>query len=112
MRTQVKSVVMASRTPMEYAVSKAKSAGAEHLKPELEKEKIKDMVQSLVKQAVQKQLKEQQEYYRSRPSQAARQMEQIFGASSLEKALAPAISMRVYGQIEESIRRERIRKGR
>lgn len=66
----------------------------------------------MAREAVQRQMKEQQEYYRSRPSLAARQMEQIFGAGSMERALAPAISVQVYEQLEDRIRREWIRKGR
>lgn len=113
MKTQVKSVVTAPRIHMEYAVSKSGKAKAEQqTSPEREKEKLKEMVRVLVKEAVQKQLKEQQDYYKSRPSLAARQIEQIFGAGNMERMLTPAVSRVVYEQIEDHIRHEWIRKGR
>ena len=70
------------------------------------------MIAPLVKEAVKKQMKEQQEYYRSRPSLAAKQVEQVFGAGNLERALTPAVYLRVYERIEDRLRREAVRKGR
>ena len=113
MRTQVRRVVSAAQLPLEYAIPKAQSTESRQ-RPEAgrEKEKIKEMLIPLVKAAVQRELREQQDYYKSRPSLAARQMEQIFGAGSVERALAPMISLQVYGQLEDRIRHEWIRKGR
>lgn len=76
-----------------------------------EREKMKEMLLRFVKEAVKKQLKEEREYYKSRPSLAARQAESIFGAGNLENLVARGVVGRVYGQIEERIRREWIRKG-
>lgn len=113
MKTQIQSVVFAAQIPLEYALPKGQSAGS-RLRPEpgREREKIREMLIPLVKETVQRQLKEQQDYYRSRPSLAARQMEQIFGAGSMERALTPVISLQVYEQLEDRIRHEWIRKGR
>lgn len=113
MRTQVKRVCTAPRMHMEYALAKSGNGKAEQqTSPEREKEKLREMVRGLVKEAVQKQLKEQQDYYKSRPSLAARQMEQMFGTGNLERMLTSAVSVRVYEQIEDHIRHEWIRKGR
>lgn len=76
-----------------------------------EREKMKEMLLPFVKEAVKKQLKEEREYYKSRPSLAAKQAENIFGAGNLENAMARGVAGRVYGQIEERLRREWIRKG-
>ncbi len=113
MRTQVKRVCTSSRMHLEYALAKSGNGKAEQqTSPEREKEKLREMVRVLVKEAVQKQLKEQQDYYKSRPSLAVRQMEQMFGTGNLERMLTSAVSMRVYEQIEDHIRHEWIRKGR
>lgn len=112
MRTQVKAVTPAPHVPMEYALSKSgRTAGG---RPEAgrEKEKISSLLASLVKQEVKKQLKEQQDYYKSRPSFAAKQMEQMFGQGSFERVLLPAVSRQVYEQLEDRIRLEWLRKGR
>lgn len=113
MKTHVKGVAAAPHMNMVYASPRREKNGAGH-QPDFgrEREQIKEMLVPLVKEAVQRQLKEQQDYYRSRPSLAARQLEQVFGAANIEKALTPAVSLRVYERIEERIRHEWIRKGR
>lgn len=113
MRLYVKEVVAAPRVNMEYAFPGGQKAGAGQ-PPDTarDRDKIRELLIPLVKEAVQKQLREQQDYYRSRPSLAAKQVEQIFGAANMEKALTPAVSLRVYEKIEERLRHERIRKGR
>ncbi|MCM1539761.1 MAG: hypothetical protein NC121_00690 [Blautia sp.] len=113
MKTYIKRAVAGPPVNMEYASPKgAKPAGGQQPDPARERERIREMLTPLVKEAVQRQMKEQQEYYRSRPSLAARQMEQIFGAGNVERALTPAVSLRVYEKIEDRLRHERIRKGR
>lgn len=113
MKRHVMGVASALPVTREYAVPKGgKASGGQIPDYAREKERIREMAASLVKEALQKQMKEQQEYYRSRPSLAARQMEQIFGAGNMEKALTPSLSLRVYEKIEDRIRCERIRKGR
>lgn len=113
MKIHMKGVAAAPRVDMEYALPKSgRPEPGEPPDTGRERERIREMLLPLVKEAVQKQLREQQDYYRSRPSLAAKQLEQVFGAGNLEKALAPAVSLRVYERIEERIRQERIRKGR
>ncbi len=77
-----------------------------------EREKMKGMLLPIVKEMIKKQLKEEQEYYRSRPSMAAKQLENTFGRGALENMLIPSVSLQVYERLEESIRREWVRKGR
>lgn len=77
-----------------------------------EREKMKGMLLPLVKEMVKKQLKEEQEYYRSRPTMAAKQLENTFGKGTLENIFIPSVTLQVYEQLEENIRREWIRKGR
>ena len=111
MRTQVKKAVCAGQETMEYALlgrRRTESSGPQ----EPGRERLKELLLPMVREAVQKQLKEQQDYYRSRPSLALRQAEQIFGAGNVESAIAPAVSRQVYEQLEERICRERLRKGR
>lgn len=111
MRTQVKKAVCAGQETMEYALlgrRRTESSGPQ----EPGRERLKELLLPMVREAVQKQLKEQQDYYRSRPSLALRQAEQIFGAGTVERAIAPAVSRQVYEQLEERICRERLRKGR
>ena len=113
MKTCVSGVVSASPVEMEYAIRRSAERGnGQQPDPARERERIRDMIAPLVKEAVRKQMKEQQEYYRSRPSLAAKQMEQVFGAGNLERALTPAVSLRVYEKLEDRLRRESIRKGR
>lgn len=111
MRTQVKKAVCAGQETMEYALlgrRRTESSGPQ----EPGRERLKELLLPMVREAVQNQLKEQQDYYRSRPSLALRQAEQIFGAGNVERAIAPAVSRQVYEQLEERICRERLRKGR
>lgn len=113
MKTCVLDVVVGPHENMEYATRR--SAGTESRRqpdPARERDRIRDMIVPLVKEAVQKQMKEQQEYYRSRPSLAAKQIEQVFGAGNMARALTPAVSLRVYEKIEDRLRRESVRKGR
>ncbi|MCM1064957.1 MAG: hypothetical protein NC420_10900 [Eubacterium sp.] len=113
MKTYIKRVAIGPPMNMEYASPKGvRAAGGQQPDPAREKERIREMLTPLVKEAVQRQMKEQQEYYRSRPSLAAKQMEQVFGAGNMERALTPAVSLRVYEKIEDRLRHEMIRKGR
>lgn len=78
MRTQVKKAVCAGQETMEYALlgrRRTESSGPQ----EPGRERLKELLLPMVREAVQKQLKEQQDYYRSRPSLALRQAEQISG---------------------------------
>lgn len=113
MKTSVLRVVPGPHVNMEYAARRSAGPGSGR-QPDvaLERERIREMIAPLVKEAVKKQMKEQQEYYRSRPSLAAKQVEQVFGAGNLERALTPAVSLRVYERIEDRLRREAVRKGR
>lgn len=113
MKTLVKGVNYAQGICFEYAVSKSRRTEiGEQPYSNREREKIKEMLVPVVKDMVQKQLKEQQEYYKARPSQAAKHIQQFFGAGNIEKTLAPTVSVWVYEQIEERLRFEWVRKGR
>lgn len=113
MKTQVKGVNYASGICFEYALSKSRRPEMrEHPFSGREREKMKEMMLPVMKDMLLRQLKELQEYYRSRPSQAAKYIEQIFGTGNIEKNLTPTVSLHVYEQIEERLRFERIRKGR
>lgn len=112
MKTQVQPVKLSMGPRLEYALPRGRgSEGRGRQEPGIDRGKLREMLTAMAREAVQRQMKEQQEYYRSRPSLAARQMEQIFGAGSMERALTPAISIQVYEQLEDRIRREWIRKG-
>ena len=73
---------------------------------------MKTMLLPFVKETIKRQLKEEQEYYRSRPSRAAKQLENTLGRGTLENMLIPSVALQVYERLEESVRREWVRKGR
>lgn len=77
-----------------------------------EREKLKESLIPFVRESVQKLLREERAYYRSRPSMAAKYMEQVFGVDHMENALVPGIALRVYERVEERMRLESVRKGR
>lgn len=77
-----------------------------------EREKLKEQIIPFIKETVKKQLKEEREYYKSRPSLAARQLETVLGTAGAEKAFVPIVTDRVYERIERQLRLERLRKGR
>lgn len=113
MKTTVLRVVPGPHVKMEYATRRSAEPGSgQQPDPARERDRIREMIPPLVKEAVKKQMKEQQEYYRSRPSLAAKQVEQVFGAGNLERVLTPTLSLRVYERIEDRLRREAVRKGR
>ena len=70
-----------------------------------ERKKMKEALLPLVRETVKKQLKEEREYYRSRPSLAARQLEGVLGQGQM----IPVITSRVCEQVERRIRLERLR---
>lgn len=70
-----------------------------------EREKMKEALLPFVRETVKKQLKEEREYYRSRPSLAARQLEGVLGQGQM----IPVITGRVCEQVERRIRLERLR---
>lgn len=77
-----------------------------------EREKLKEQLLPYIREAVKKQFKEEREYYKTRPSLAAKQLEGIFGAGQVENAILPRVTEQVYEQLEERMRREMVRKGR
>lgn len=77
-----------------------------------ERERLKEQLLSSLKETVKKQLKEEREYYKSRPSLAAKQLQAVLGADGVEKIFVPQVADRVYERIERQIRLERMRKGR
>jgi len=114
MRTQVHAVVRDSGNVCSEYAFPGGSRRQTQAKPDLsrEREKMKEMLLPFVKEAVKKQLKEERDYYRSRPSMAARQLETVFGRGNLENVLVPALTLQVWEQVEERMRHEWIRKGR
>lgn len=73
-----------------------------------EREKMKEVLLPFVRETVKKQLKEEREYYRSRPSLAARQLEGVLGQGQL----VPILAGQVCEQVERQLRLERIRKSK
>lgn len=114
MSTQVKAIRIASEgICRDYVLPGRREAeGREKIDWDRERERMKTTILSFVKEAVKKQLKEEQEYYRSRPTMAAKQLESIFGRGQLENMLLPTVTLQVYDRLEENIRREWVRKGR
>lgn len=98
--------------PLEYARPGSGGGRTEHVDWSKEREKLKESLIPFIKESIQKQLREEREYYRSRPSLAVRHLEQVFGAGNVEQALLPRVTSQVYERIEERIRQESIRKGR
>ncbi len=97
----------------DYALPGGRRAGIqEKIDWDRERERMKTMLLPFVKETIKKQLKEEQEYYRSRPSMAAKQLENTLGRGTLENMLIPSVALQVYERLEESVRREWVRKGR
>lgn len=96
-----------------YAGKTGGSAGGGH-QPDWngEREKLKEQLLPYIRETVKKQFKEEREYYKTRPSLAAKQLESIFGAGRVESVLLPKVADQVYGQLEDRMRREMVRKGR
>lgn len=110
MRIRVKPVLVDSENVCrEYALP-GRSPGGKQEKADRnrEREQIKEALLPFVKEAVKKQMKEEREYYRSRPSLAARQLESFFGQGQLVSALTG----QVCEQMEQRFRYERLRRGR
>lgn len=100
------------RVCREYALpggSREKEGGKSDGRRELEK--MKEALLPFVRETVKKQLKEEREYYKSRPALAARQLEGIFGTGSMESAFVQGVAGRVYERLEEQLRMEWVRKG-
>ncbi len=114
LRTQVQGVRLSSESVCRVYVSPGSRPADRQEKsdPAREREKLKELLLPFVKETVKKQLREEREYYRSRPSLAAKQLEHVLGAGNLESAVVPAVTLRVYEQLEERMRCEWIRKGR
>lgn len=110
MRIRVKPVLVDSENICrEYALP-GRSPGGKQEKADRsrEREQMKEALLPFVKEAVKKQMKEEREYYRSRPSLAARQLESFFGQGQLVSALTG----QVCEQLEQRFRYERLRRGR
>lgn len=73
-----------------------------------ERDKMKEALLPFVREAVKKQMKEEREYYRSRPSLAARQLEGVLGQGQL----VPILTGQVCDRVERQLKLERIRKGK
>lgn len=91
----------------EYAGFSGRRGGRQE-KPDFsrEREKLKEALLPFVREAVKKQLKEERDYYRSRPSMAARQLESVLGQGQLLQVVAE----QVCGRVERRMQLERIRR--
>lgn len=109
-KTQVQSVLTDSGTACTEYAGPGRSQERRQEKTDFrrEREKLRESLLPFVREAVRKQLKEEREYYRSRPSLAARQMEGILGQGQLVSTVANLACDRV----ESRMRLERIRRGR
>ena len=110
MGARIRPVCMDSETVCrEYAGRGGPSVGRQD-KPDFrqEREKMKEALLPFVRETVKKQLREEREYYRSRPSMAAKQLEGVLGQGQL----VATVTRQVCRQVEEHIRLERIRRGR
>lgn len=112
-KTQVQRVSVATEgICKEYAAAgRRQGTGNEKTDWNREREKLKEMLLPFVKEAVKKQLREEREYYRSRPSLAMKQAESMLGLRDMKETLARGVTDRVYAQMEEQLRREWVRKG-
>lgn len=112
--TQVKGIHVASEgLCRDYAFPGRREADRpERIDWDREREKMKTMLLPFVKETIKKQMKEEQEYYRSRPTMAAKQLENTFGRGTFENMLVPSVTLQVYDRLEENVRREWVRKGR
>lgn len=77
-----------------------------------DKDRLKEQLAPFIRETVQKVLKEEREYYKSRPSLAARHYGGIVPGGRPDSVYTAAVAGQVYGQIEERLRLEWIRKGR
>lgn len=77
-----------------------------------EREQLKEWLKPLVKETVQKQFKEEREYYKSHPSMAARYYGGLLKPEYMEAAFTETVAGDVYGRVEERLRMKRIRTGR
>lgn len=115
MKTQVQGILVArDEVCREYAFpgGRGTTSGREKADFGREREKLKEQLLAYVRETVRKQWKEERDYYRSRPSMAAKQLSHVIGAGNLAQMIVPAVSDRVYEQMEERVRLEWIRKGR
>ena len=110
MKIQVRPVLLdAGSICREYAAFRCYPGGnQEKVDWGRERTKIKEALLPFVREAVKKQMKEEREYFRSRPSLAARQFESIFG----QEQIISTLTYRVCEQMEQQLRHERLRKGR
>lgn len=114
LKTQIKPIVQEScGIVMEYAHPGAPCFDRQSAPDwNRERERLKEQLLPFLKETVKKQLKEEREYYKSRPSLAAKQLEAVLGTGGVEKILVSAAVERVYERIEQQLRLERMRKGR
>lgn len=97
---------------LEYAHPGSGAGRTKEIDRTKEREKIKEALLPFIKETVRKQLKEEREYYKSRPSLAAKHMEQVFGTDRPESALVSGVALRVYEKVEERLRLDAMRKSR
>lgn len=89
-----------------------KGAETECRNPYREREQIKEWLKPWVNELVQKQMKAEREYYKSRPGLAAKQFGSLIRPEYMQTAFMSALSRSVYDRLEEKLHEEKIRKGR
>lgn len=111
-KMKIKSVVYDSQgICFEYARPGGGGGRTKEIDWAKERDKMKEALLPFVKEAVRKQLKEEREYYKSRPSLAAKHLEQVFGANRPESVLVSGVALQVYEKVEERLRLNAMRRG-
>lgn len=81
----------------------------EELKREFER--LKGSLQGFIRDSVKKQLKEERDYYKSRPAQAAKYYGDMLG-DGFRQNITNSVTAGVYSRIETQMRYEWMRRGR
>lgn len=76
-----------------------------------ELEKLKGSLQSFIRESIKKQLKEERDYYKSRPAQAAKYYGDMLG-QGLKGDMVDSVTEKVYSRMENHMRYEWVRRGR
>lgn len=77
-----------------------------------ERDRLKEDLSPYIKEQIRKILKEEQDYYKTRPSLAARYYGGMAAAVRAEEGRQREITVRVYARLEDRMRKEWLRKGR
>lgn len=114
MLTMLPMICRQETVKLEYAYKSGCRREKEQKKPDVNKdrEQLKTFLYPWIQETLQKLLKEERDYYKSRPSLAARHYGSFFQATSMQRMLLNTMSGEVYAQVKERMRLESIRKGK